>query len=434
MKAKTGDMIVILSLLTTVGLWLLFQFRLEEFPSLILVQLNQITALLGTILLSWSMVLVTRLNFLERLFNGLDNVYKMHKKVSIWGMVLIAAHIVFLATQRIPNLEKAVGMFFPIHRQVYINLGAWSFWLFVFFITITLLMKKIKLPYHTWKHTHKITGIALILAFLHIVLIPGNITSSPIFNLWLLLTTGTGIASWIYFEFLYKLLTPSYSYRVTEILKHGDIFKIKLIPQDKKMLYKPGQFVYLSFTNSKVCKEMHPFTITSHPDDNELSFAIKILGDYTSTLDKLQIGNTARVWGPYGNFADEFLNSNKDSVFIGGGIGMAPFMSMIKEARKKQASGRRVNVFYCTKYKCEACFDKEFTKYTDVDPNISYINKCPREKGRLTITEISDRIRDIKNTLVFMCGPDRMAKPLKENLIAHGFLKTNIISENFDLL
>jgi predicted ferric reductase len=95
-------------------LWLLFQFRLEEFPLFFLVQLNQITALFGTLLLSWSMLLVTRLNFLERIFGGLDKVYKAHKKASIWGMVMITMHVVFLATQRIPNFSSIIKIFFQI--------------------------------------------------------------------------------------------------------------------------------------------------------------------------------------------------------------------------------------------------------------------------------------------------------------------------------
>jgi len=433
-KTKSGNIILITSLVITMIFWLMFQFKLEEFPLFFLVQLTQITALIGTLLLSWSMLLMTRLNFLERLFDGLDKVYKTHKNVSIWGMIIITLHIVILAIQRVPNFSSAIKIFFPVHNQTYINLGVWSFWLFVFFVLTTLLMKKIKLPYHIWKYLHKATGIALILAFIHIILNPGDISSISVLNIWLLFTTGTGIASWIYFEFFYKLLAPSYNYRVTKIKKESEVFKIQLAPVDKKMKYKPGQFAYLSFINSKLSREIHPFTITSHPDENELSFAIKVLGDYTKTLDKLKINDIARIWGPYGSFANKFLKFNKDAIFIGGGIGIAPFISMIKEANKKPINNRRLSIFYCTKYKCEACFDNDFKKDAQKNLNISYLNKCSREGGRLTIPEIIKRVREINNTLIYICGPNRMADPLKKNLIIHGFPKTNIISESFGLL
>ena len=431
-KIKSGNILIIVSLTLTLILWLVYQFRIEDFPSLFLYQLNQIAALLGTLLLSWSMLLATRLNILGKLFDGMDGVYKTHKKVSIWGLVIIITHVIFLAIQRMPNLNKVAGMFFPIHNQAFINLGAWSLWLFILFVVTTLLMKKIKLPYHIWKYTHKITGVALILAFIHIVLTPG-LASLPILNSWILFTTGVGVASWIYFELFYTLLTPSYIYKISVINQIGDVFKINLVPKNKKMPYKPGQYAYLSFPSSKVSKEIHPFTITSHPNDNKLSFAIKILGDYTSTLDKLRVGDIARIKGPYGKFADRFLSSDKDAVFIGGGIGIAPFMSMIKEA-EKQINDRKISIYYCTKFKCEACFDEEFTKNSDENLNIAYINKCSREDGRLAMDEITEKIRDIKNTLVFMCGPNRMIQPLQNDLISQGFPKKNIVSENFDLL
>ena len=433
-KTKSGNIVIIASLMLTTILWLSFQFKLEEFPTLLLIQINQITALLGTLLISWSMFLMTRLNILEKLFGGLDKTYKTHKKVSIWGMAMIVIHVVSLAIQRIPNFSRAINIFFPVHNQVYINLGAWSFWLFVFFVVITLLMKRIKLPHHVWRYLHKATGIALILAFLHIVLIPGNITSSPILNMWLLLTTGTGIASWIYFEFFYKLLAPNYFYRVTKITKDGDVFKIQLNPVGQKMAYKPGQFAYLSFVKSEVSKEIHPFTITSHPDENELTFAVKVLGDYTKTLDRLKIDDTVRIWGPHGTFADKFLETKMDSVFIGGGIGIAPFISMAKEAVKPGNITRNVALYYCTKFKRDACFDYMLAKNTEKTSNYCYLNKCSQEGGRLSAPEIVAKMKNVKNTLVFICGPSRMVNPLAKDLRKKGVLGQNIITENFDLV
>jgi len=428
-----GIITLAISLAITIILWLVFQFRLEDSPTFFFLQLNQIAALLGTLLLSWSMLLATRLNFLERVFEGLDKVYKTHKWTSIWGMILITMHIISLAIQKIPNFSGAIKLFFPVHSQQYINLGAWSFWLFVFFVLITIWMKKIKMSYEVWKYLHKVTGIALILAFIHIVMLPGNITASPILSIWLLLTTGTGIASWIYFEFFYKSLAPNYKYRVTDIKKNGDVFKIQLSPENKEMIYELGQFAYLSFTKSKISKEIHPFTITSHPDEKNLAFAIRILGDYTQTLGSLKVGDVARVWGPYGTFANKLFQSDKNAIFIGGGIGIAPFISMLKEVRKKSTNTKKVDIFYCTKYKCEACFDKDFSKETEKDLSISYINKCSREGSRLTVSEIVKKVAEINNTIVYICGPNRMVEPLEKGLIDSGFPKANIVSESFDL-
>lgn len=434
MKIKSGHIAVFFSLITTAILWSLLQLQLEGSLNYLFVQLNQITALLGTLLLSWSMVLATRLSIIEKIFGGLDKVYKIHKKTSIWGLGLIISHIFILAIQRLPNINKAANYFLPTHNQVFINLGAWSFWLFIFFVLITLLIKTFKIPYDIWKHTHKLTGIALILAFLHILLIPGNITSSLILNIWLLLTTGIGIASWIYFEFLYQSLSPSYIYKVAEIKKDEGVSKIKLIHQGKKMLYKPGQFAYISFIKSGLSKEIHPFSITSHPSEKELSFAVKNLGDYTKNLNQLKIGDTARIWGPHGTFAETFLNTNKDSIFIGGGIGIAPFISILKEFKKRNIKNKTLRVFYCTKYKCEACFDEEIKQFAKENSNISYLNQCSRENGHLRVNDVMEKIKDIKNTIIYICGPSKMTNSFKKAFLASGIPVQNIISEDFDLL
>lgn len=428
MKSRVGNIIIAATLLLTSLLWFLSKPGFSEIASYPVNSLNQITALLGTLLLSWSMLLMTRLDFLEDMFDGLNNVYIAHKNTSIWGMVLIIGHVVALMFERLPNVKQALNLFLPVHKQPFINLGVWSFWLFIFFIAITLLRKRLKLTYNTWKVLHKFAGIALIAAFAHILLIPRDAPS--VLTIWLIGTTGIGIASWLYYEFFYKLLAPSYKYKVSKITKAGDVFKIKLTPMGKGMLYKPGQFAYLSFIKSSVEKEIHPFTITSHPSEEGLSFAIKVLGDYTATLDKLKTGDMAQIWGPHGRFADKFLDTNKDAVFIGGGIGIAPFLGMMKEA-KRVVGKRNISMFYCTKYKCDACFDGELATNSKNSPNLHYMNKCSRTDGRLSVSEIVKSTKGIKDTLVFICGPKRMIKPIIDDLTTRGFASKNIIAENF---
>ena len=129
------------------------------------------------------------------------------------------------------------------------------------------------------------------------------------------------------------------------------------------------------------------------------------------------------------NIADIFLQSDQDAIFIGGGIGIAPFLSMIIET-KRVLKGRSISLFYCTKYKSDACFDTELSTYKD-KANFYYLNKCSREESRLEVSEIINKVSDINNTLVFICGPNRMNKPIVESLTSLGIPKGNIIAESF---
>ena len=166
-----------------------------------LVSLNQVTALLGTILFMWSMVLATRLNFLEKLFGGLDKVYHTHRKVSEIGFALILLHPVML-TLSSPRI--GLKYFAPLHNKSAVNLGVYSFWVFVIAIALTLFIKKIKLPYHLWKQTHKFLNLAMILALLHVATVKSDTSIFAPLGIWMLITTGLGVASGIYMSFLYK--------------------------------------------------------------------------------------------------------------------------------------------------------------------------------------------------------------------------------------
>ncbi|XNM47379.1 FAD-binding oxidoreductase [Escherichia coli] len=87
------------------------------------------------------------------------------------------------------------------------------------------------------------------------------------------------------------------------------------------MDYSPGQFAFLTFAHSK---ESHPFTIASYAiEKNTLRFAIKNLGDYTSTLaSSIKIGQSALVEGPWGKF--DFTLPCSRQVWIAGGSALPP--------------------------------------------------------------------------------------------------------------
>ena len=75
-----------------------------------------------------------------------------------------------------------------------------------------------------------------------------------------------------------------------------------------------------------------------------IGFTIKELGDFTSTIKELSPGDTVYVDGPYGNFSmDE--HHCEDIVYIAGGIGSAPVMSMLRTFADRGCK-KRFTFFY----------------------------------------------------------------------------------------
>ena len=110
-----------------------------------------------------------------------------------------------------------------------------------------------------------------------------------------------------------------------------DTYVIRLKPQNPADMYdfRPGQHAYLKFGNEVNNNEGHPFSIASSPTEKEyVEFCVKILGDWTAHFVKVQIGDPVAVSDPAGTFI--WNGSIRHAVFIAGGVGISPFMSMLR--------------------------------------------------------------------------------------------------------
>jgi ferredoxin-NADP reductase len=81
-------------------------------------------------------------------------------------------------------------------------------------------------------------------------------------------------------------------------------------------------------------EEEHHFTISSAPNPNgAVTSTIRNIGDFTATVCDTKPGDSARVHGPFGRFSHTLHPEEKRVVFIAGGIGITPVMSMLRHMR-----------------------------------------------------------------------------------------------------
>jgi len=115
--------------------------------------------------------------------------------------------------------------------------------------------------------------------------------------------------------------------------------------------YKSGQYLFLNCPYIAK-QEWHPFTISSAPQEDFVSVHIRIVGDWTGDLwkflnpdNKLGVVQESlltamdgspifRIDGPFGA-ASEDVFGFKTVVLVGGGIGVTPFASILKNVRYK---------------------------------------------------------------------------------------------------
>lgn len=430
LKRAIGNSVIASSLFITLIVWFFTLSNYSFIKNDPFLFLSKMFVLPGTIAMCWTFILATRAKLLENIFNGLDKVYYAHRTIGTLSFILIFLHPLFQFFRYIPNWSEAFGLFIPTTIGA-IEFGLFAFVLFVVLISLTLW---IKIPYHIWKRTHEFFIVVLLLTFFHIFFINKHINSSMLLSIWIYGFIFLGISSYIYIRFLYRFIGPVYEYKVVEINNTRKTWNIYLVPVFKNLEYKPAQFLYISFDNKELGKEAHPFSISSYPGQDYLRLSIKELGDYTSKMNYLNFGDKAKIWGPYGKFYEKYLyESQKDAVFIAGGIGITPFLSLLG-FESRNPSNRKTYVFYCVKDLKNADFNNELLEYSKMNSNIKYILYCSDELGFLDITKLKKELGSLDKKNFFICGPTPMMKSLSSQLSEFGVKNYNIVLEDFNFI
>lgn len=121
--------------------------------------------------------------------------------------------------------------------------------------------------------------------------------------------------------------------------------EIELSPIQKGVGINPGQFIFFRFRSPNISGEAHPYTIPQIKENGNIFIMVKSLGDYTDMLyETLQPGAVGLIEGPYGRFNYKYASSSQ--VWIGGGVGIAYFISWANELIKLPCTDLKVLCYW----------------------------------------------------------------------------------------
>ena len=187
---------------------------------------------------------------------------------------------------------------------------------------------------------------------------------------------------------------------IKEIIDETPTIKTFKFDWDMETLGKPnpGEFVMVwNFKNEK------PMSI-AQINDNELAITVKNIGEFTSQLHDLKVGDQIGVRGSYGNGFDNSFE-NKKILAIGGGVGMAPINAIASDLIKK---GNSVDVVAAAVTKDELLYIESLEKLG------ANIHPCTDDgsfgfEGFATDCTV-DLLKDSTYDYAFVCGPEIMMK------------------------
>jgi predicted ferric reductase len=284
------------------------------------------------------------------------------------------------------------------------------------------------------KLAHRFLGAAFFLGFLHIILIPGSLDSDVVLKVSLVTTAGIGLIVYTYRTLLGTWLVSRFHYKVSSVKDlGGQMIEIVLDGADKKMYHMPGQFGMLAFKGvTGVPDEEHPFTVSSPGIDGTLRFSIKGLGDYTKLLSAVTVGAEALVEGPFGEFS--YLYGKEKQLWIAGGIGVTPFVSMAEHMLTLETIPYAVDFYYSARSDADGVYKEIFQKVQEKHPSFVFHFMPSDTKGYISGELLLKENADLATRDIFMCGPPGLMAALTDQLEALKIPSKNIHSERFVLL
>jgi predicted ferric reductase len=446
---KPGWPVTIILCLVPVAFWLGTVNLDTSFNTLYssLTSLGQLAGLVGIVMYALNLIYATRLRFLEDWFGGLNRVYIAHHILGGLALVLLALHPMFLvaryistsvvgaAEQILPRLSLDTldfsAKFFDQEWAVFF--GSVAFFGLVFLLVLTLY---VKLPYRLWLLTHKFLGVFFFIAGLHVLFISSTVSTNSWLRYYILGLVVLGLIAYTYKTLLGKILIRKYKYIVDKvgIASKSKVSHIILKPEKTPISYLPGQFLFIKFPGSKgVKKEWHPFSISSSPADGKIRVSAKALGDFTDSLAYIKVGDMAILEGAYGRFSYYFHNNPKQ-IWVAGGIGITPFLSMARELSPKH--NYKIDLYYCVNSAAEMIDAGSLKRAINIKHGglrvIPYVGD--RQPTHISAEYIKKNSKGLKGKDIYLCGPPPMMKSLRHQLRAQGVANKNIHSEEFSLV
>lgn len=193
--------------------------------------------------------------------------------------------------------------------------------------------------------------------------------------------------------------------------------------------FVPGQATEVFIDKKGWEKEGRPFTFTSLPNANHLEFHIKTYPSrkgVTNELLSLKAGDDLILNDIFGAIAYK-----GEGIFIAGGAGITPFISILRDLKAKNKLGKNKLIF-ANKTKSDIILEEEFREILGKN----FINILSDEKtkeyahGQVTEDFIKDNCLSLKSYF-YLCGPPPMMDAVVKQLANLKVAEDHIVKEEF---
>jgi predicted ferric reductase len=368
---------------------------------------------------------------------GEDVIYHFHRQISQVAVGLVVAHmlILFIVKPELLAPRNMIEAPWSAHFAVVAVAALFAL------IVMALWRLKLKISYETWHLTHILLALAAVTAgIIHMVGSSFYLVDPWKRALWIGLTIFW-IALLLYIRLVKPLFMLRRPYRVTEVRKErGDTTTLVMQPEGHPgFRFRPGQFGWLTVWGSPFSITGHPFSFSSSAAAaGRLEMSIRNLGDFTSEMHKVPVGQRVYLDGPYGAFT--IGNPTDMHVLVAGGVGVTPMMSMIRTLADR-GDKRPVILLYGSK-DWESITFREELEALKQRLNLSVVHVLANpppdwtgEKGFINAEMFKRHLPPpYADHEYFICGPDMMMDAIEKALQELGVPMSKYHSERYSFV
>jgi predicted ferric reductase len=372
---------------------------------------------LAVVCMSVNLVLSTRSPVLERLLRGLDKLFVTHRTIGLSVALLVGTHYLVV--------PKSVG---------WVTSKPFGYTTLALVLTVVFVASAPRFPwrrlvplaYQTWKSSHRLNGVLVALAVTHSLYAHTYVKTNPGLAVYVYGIAALGLCAWLYREFAFRRFGPFRAFTVERSGAIGDdVTEVMLASSCGAVARKSGQFAFVSFAGGP-SREQHPFTMSSGAG-SDIRFSIKASGDFTKALQSgVAVGSAVTIEGPYGAF--DYRLGLPRQLWLAGGIGITPFLSMAADLDEETA----VTLVWSVHDRGEAVYEPELVRLCEEKANLRFSVHSTSSEGHLDVATLTSGI-DRRAHSYFICGPVPMRQALVRQLRSLGVSRDQVHFEEFRL-
>lgn len=197
--------------------------------------------------------------------------------------------------------------------------------------------------------------------------------------------------------------------------------------------FKPGQAINLALIDppSEPNSAQRTFSLACAPFEEDLVVATRMRegSAFKRALRALPPGAKVRIRSPFGSFA---LHPDvaRPAVLIAGGIGITPFMSMLRQEAKDH-SPRRLVLVYSNRRPQDSAFLGELQALERQNANFRLLAVMTDTTGFVDADLLKRAAAGLTSPVYYVVGPPAMAAAMQETLGQVGIAEDDIRSEEF---